>query len=396
MLREDIQSSNKQVSNFRPRHMFSQLICHCSLSLAKHTWSRQSAASKVRFLQTSEMPALVVWSTTPLLQQRNTIKSANSSGIFFPVILSLSYLDQPTICVAHILCSSFRTSNIPSRLSNPARRFSLFCGHNGLHCEDVSPACEGLPGCEEHTCIFQVVGVAGWSVTLLAGVLALVGQRLARSGGLLVVRPGCSVAGSTGARRVTLWHQPYRWSPPPPAAVKKEPQLLAERGIQAAVDERVVAGGAHGQPVKAEIESVGGVDGLAREQHHIAVEREPADGKHNNNQEQHGQCASPLLSLSGVLSCCRVTNDVVAPQSSGHRGVGGRDDEERKHVEQNESEKIYVLPVDVRWLWKVWHTQATLHFLTGGEAKETWKEGLVWFHQTKLWMIKEIETDEDI
>lgn len=208
-------------------------------------------------------------------------------------------------------------------------------------------------------------------MTLLAGVLALVGQRLARSGGLLVVRPGGSVTGSAGARRVTLWHQAYRRPPPPPAAIEKEPQLLAEGGIQAAVDERVVAGGAHGQPVKAEIERIGGLDSLAREQHHITIEREPADGEHNNNQEQHGQRASPLFSLSGVLSCCRVTDNVVAPQSAGYRGVGGSDDEERKHVEQNEGEEIDVLPVDVRWLREVRHTQASLHFLTGREAEET-------------------------
>lgn len=144
----------------------------------------------------------------------------------------------------------------------------------------------------------------------------------------MVVRPGSPVTRSTNGCGVELRLQPYNCPPPLPAHVKEEPQLLAEGGIEAAVNERVVAGGAHGQPVKAEVEGVGGVDGLAGQQHHIAVEGEPADSKHPDHQEQHGQCAPALSSLSGVLSCCGVTDGVMAPQPTGHCDVGRSDDKE--------------------------------------------------------------------
>lgn len=140
------------------------------------------------------------------------------------------------------------------------------------------------------------------------------------------------MAGSTGGRGAELRLQPDRRPPPPPAHVKEEPELLAEGGIQTAVDERVVAGGAHSQPVKAEVEGVGGVDGLAGQQHHVAVEGEPADGEHPDHQEQHGQCPPALPPLGGVLSCRGVADCIVAPQPAGHCGVGRSDDEEWQHV----------------------------------------------------------------
>lgn len=40
--------------------------------------------------------------------------------------------------------------------------------------------------------------------------------------------------------------------------------------------------------MKAEVESVRGLDGVTGEQDHIAVEREPADGENTDDQEQHG------------------------------------------------------------------------------------------------------------
>lgn len=135
--------------------------------------------------------------------------------------------------------------------------------------------------------------------------------------------------------------------PLPPAHVKEEPQLLTEGGIQAAVDKWVVASGAHSQPMETEVECVRGRDGVAGQQDHIAVEREPADSKNPHDQEQHGQCSSSLFPLGCVLSCCCVTNGVVTPQPAGHCRVRGSDNEEREHVKEYEGQKVNVLPVDI-------------------------------------------------
>lgn len=202
--------------------------------------------------------------------------------------------------------------------------------HDGLHWEDVSSSCEDLPGREEHMCIFEVVRLTGGGVGLTGGGVARVWQSVPWLRGLVVVGPGIPVTRSGYGAEHRL--QPDRRPPFPPAHVEEEPQLLAEGGIQTAVDERVVAGGAHRQPVKAEVQGVGRVDGLAGQQHNIAVEWEPADGEHPDHQEQHGQRPPPLSSLGGVLSRCGVTDGVVAPQPAGHCGVGGGDDEERQHV----------------------------------------------------------------
>lgn len=148
--------------------------------------------------------------------------------------------------------------------------------------------------------------------------------------GLIVVRPSSPVTRSS--YRAELWLHPDHRPPFPPAHVEEESHLLAESGVQTTVDERVVAGGAHSQPVKAEVQGVRGVDSLAGQQHHVAVEWEPADSKHPDHQEQHGQRSPPLSSPGGMLSCCGVTNGILAPQSAGHCGVGGGDDEEWQHV----------------------------------------------------------------
>lgn len=89
------------------------------------------------------------------------------------------------------------------------------------------------------------------------------------------------------------------------------------------------------------------MDGLAGQQHHIAVEGKPANGKHSNHQKQHRQCSPALPSLRGMLSCCGVTDGIVAPQSMGHYGVGGSDDEEGQQVKQYEGQQVNVLPIDI-------------------------------------------------
>lgn len=99
--------------------------------------------------------------------------------------------------------------------------------------------------------------------------------------------------------------------------------------------------------MKAEVKGVRGVDGLAGQQHHVAVKREPADSKHPDHQKQHGQGPPSLASLGGVLSCCGVTDGIVAPQPAGHCGVRSCDDEKWQHVKKYEGQEVNVLPVDI-------------------------------------------------
>jgi len=85
--------------------------------------------------------------------------------------------------------------------------------------------------------------------------------------------------------------------------------------------------------------------------------------------QQHGQRAPPLPPLGGVLRRGRVADGVAAPQPARHRGVGGGDDEERQHVQQDEGQQVDVLPVDVRRLREVRDAEAALRFLAGGRRE---------------------------
>lgn len=134
--------------------------------------------------------------------------------------------------------------------------------HNGLHWEDVSSLAEDLLGSKQHVCIFQVVGLTGRSVTLLWWSMVWEWQSMPCPGGLMIIGPGSPVTRSTGGGRVELRFQTNHRPPSPSAHVDEKSELLAECGIQTAVDERVVAGGAHSQPVKAEVKGIGGVNGL--------------------------------------------------------------------------------------------------------------------------------------
>lgn len=215
-------------------------------------------------------------------------------------------------------------------------------------------------------CIFKVVGVTGGGVTRLRGGRPRAGQSGPRPRRLVAVGPGGPVTGRSYWPQLWLQLDRRRRRPSlPPADVEEEPQLGAEGWIQTAVDERVVASGAHGQPVEAEVQGVRGVDGLAGQQHHVAVEGEPADCKHPDHQQQHGQRPPPLSPLRSVLRRCGVTDGVVAPQPTGHCGVGGGDDEEWQHVKQYEGQEVNILPVDLCGLWEVWDTKTALFFLAG-------------------------------
>lgn len=109
------------------------------------------------------------------------------------------------------------------------------------------------------------------------------------------------------------------------------------------------------------------MDGLAGQQHHVAVEGEPTNSKHSHHQEQHGQGPPALSSLGSMLSRCGVAYGVVPPQAASNCGVGDGDDEERQHVKQDEGQEINILPVEIRWLREVWDTQASLILLTSKE-----------------------------
>lgn len=150
--------------------------------------------------------------------------------------------------------------------------------------------------------------------------------------GILLIGPGHPVgrgASPVNGRNLLLQLDHLPATPPPPAEVEEEPQLLAEGGVEAAIDEGVVAGGAHGQPVEAKVESIGGLDGVAGQQHHVAVEWKPTDCKHAHHQEQHGQGATALPPLVGVLGHSGGANGVVAAQPASHCRVAGADDEQR-------------------------------------------------------------------
>lgn len=87
--------------------------------------------------------------------------------------------------------------------------------------------------------------------------MARVCQRTPRPRRLVVVGPRGPVARGTGVRRAEFCFHPDHRPAPPSAHVDEKPELLPKRGIQTAVDERVVAGGAHSQPVEAEVKGVG-------------------------------------------------------------------------------------------------------------------------------------------
>lgn len=73
------------------------------------------------------------------------------------------------------------------------------------------------------------------------------------------IRPGDPLAWTASSNRAKVRLQ-FNHSILPPAHVKEEPELLTEAGIQTAVDEWVVAGGANSQPVKTKVESIRGLN----------------------------------------------------------------------------------------------------------------------------------------
>ena len=165
-------------------------------------------------------------------------------------------------------------------------------------------------------------------------------------------------------------------SPLPPGKHAQQPfELSPEAVVEPAVDEGVVAGAAHGQPVEGEVEDVVGRDGVAGEQQHVAVEREPAHGEHHHHRHQHLDGALALAPLQEILLACHVTDGIGMPQAPCHTQVGPTDDEEGQDVEQDKGGQVQILPEDVRRFRKIRHTEAADDvFAENGNLREE-KEG---------------------
>lgn len=129
-------------------------------------------------------------------------------------------------------------------------------------------------------------------------------------------------------------------------------ELGPEAVIEPAVDERVVAGAAGSEPMKGEVDSVIGLDDFAGEQHHVAVQGEPADGKDGHHQHQHLYGHALAATVSGRLRHRHVTDGVVQPHLLDQDDVGHGDDSQRQDVKQEEGGQVKILPKEVRRGWE--------------------------------------------
>lgn len=143
-------------------------------------------------------------------------------------------------------------------------------------------------------------------------------------GGASALGPGSALAVSP-RRGLVL----RGWPRPLPAHAQKVLQLSTEVLIEPAVDEGVVACATHGQPVEGEVNGIAAADSLAGQEHHVAVEREPADSEDHDHHGQHLDSLLLLLAVGEVLLGGDVADGVAPPQPAGDCGVGRRDDEER-------------------------------------------------------------------
>lgn len=114
----------------------------------------------------------------------------------------------------------------------------------------------------------------------------------------------------------------------PPTHTQQGLQLRPEVLIQPTVNEGVVASAAHGKPVESKVQSIAAVDGPAGDQHHVAVQREPAHCKHNHHHHQHLQCHLLLPLMGIVLLHGDVPNGISQPELLCHHGVGNGDDKQ--------------------------------------------------------------------
>lgn len=124
-------------------------------------------------------------------------------------------------------------------------------------------------------------------------------------------------------------------------------QSGSEAVIEPAVDERVVAGAASGKPMKGKVDGIVGLDDFAGEQHHVAVKREPADGKDGHDQHQHLDGHAFAAAVGDGLRQRHIANGVVHPHFLGQDDVRNGDDRQWQDIEQNKGSKVQILPEEV-------------------------------------------------
>jgi len=134
---------------------------------------------------------------------------------------------------------------------------------------------------------------------------------------------------------------------PPPAHTQQGLQLRPEVLIQPTVNEGIVASTAHGKPVESEVQSIAAVDGSAGDQHHVAVQREPAHCKHNHHHHQHLQCHLLLPLMGIVLLHGDVPNGISQPELLSHHGIGNGDDKQGQNIQENKCSQVQILPEKV-------------------------------------------------
>lgn len=134
---------------------------------------------------------------------------------------------------------------------------------------------------------------------------------------------------------------------PSPAHAQQRLQLRSEALIQPTVNEGIVASAAHGKPMKSEVQSIAAVDSPTGDQHHIAVQREPAHCKHNHHHHQHLQrhLLFPLMCI--VLLHRDVPNGIPQPELLSYHGVRDGDHKQGQDIQENKSSQVQILPEKV-------------------------------------------------
>lgn len=155
---------------------------------------------------------------------------------------------------------------------------------------------------------------------------------------MAVLNPGMPERGGDGLQSVTLGCTPS------PAHTQQGFQLRSEALIQPTVNEGVVASAAHSKPVKSKVQSIATVDGPTGDQHHVAVQGEPAYCKHNHHHHQHLQrhLLFPLMGV--VLLHGEVPNGISQPELLGHHGICDGDHKQGQDIQENKSSQVQILP----------------------------------------------------
>lgn len=213
--------------------------------------------------------------------------------------------------------------------SLPTQFFPWFCNYNTML---PGHQMKGLVFCHNwlntgYVCLHRVS--LGRCPCLLAGAASFI---------MAVLNPGVPESRGDGLQSVTLCCTPL------PAHTEQGLQLRSEALIQPTVNEGIVASAAHGKPVKSKVQSIATVDGPTGDQHHIAVQGEPADCKHNHHHHQHLQChlLFPLMGI--VLLHGEVPDGISQPELLGHHGICDGDHKQGQDIQENKSSQVQILP----------------------------------------------------